>query len=180
MKGKLSEGVPGNELDTKPTAHHLSWPHWPPFPLTANGFRAQIGEREDRRLGGRPSQWGNSWPREEANLTGFWAGCSALFIDGQWFAKVRALWGPLEIFGKPPFQQLLSAKRNCGALKSGSWNFSTAAQDIFHASRGMSHLFGRCLPLCYISNLECSPKGSWGTLHPHMVVLLRVELRWMT
>lgn len=181
MKGKLSERVPGNALDTKSTAHHLSWPHWPPFPPTSNGFRAQTGQREDGRPGGHPSQWGNTWPREEANLTGFWARCSALFIDGQWFTKVRALWGPLEIFGKPLLQQLLSAKRNCGALKSGSWKVSTA--ETYQRSsprhspcqqRNVS-LFGRCLP-----RSRMFPQRFLGNPSSHVVVLSQVELRWMT
>lgn len=47
-----------------------------------------------------PAQQGNMWlsvtlSGGETNLTGIWAGNTALFIDGKLFAKLRALWGYL-------------------------------------------------------------------------------------
>lgn len=45
MKGKLSEGVPGNALDTKPTAR---WPPFPPPPMALEHklAKGKLGDRE--------------------------------------------------------------------------------------------------------------------------------------
>lgn len=74
--------------------------------------------------------------------------------------------GTFEDFGKPQFQWLLCAKRNCGTLK--------AKQPRSQLPRNLPKKGpkGDALPLCYGLDLECPRKGSRGTLHTHVVVLL--------
>lgn len=57
---------------------------------------------------------------EETNLTGIWAGTTALFIDGKLFARVRALWGPLKMFGRPQSQKLCVLRKGLWALRKFS------------------------------------------------------------
>lgn len=52
----------------------------------------------------------------ETNLIGIWAGNTALFIDGKLFARLRAVWGPLKMFGKAQSQKL--RKKSCRPLKT--------------------------------------------------------------
>lgn len=47
----------------------------------------------------------------ETDLAGIWAGNTALFIDGKLFARLRALWGPLKMFGKAQSQKLMCAEK---------------------------------------------------------------------
>lgn len=102
----------------------LSWPHLlPPLPMPMTNFWPNWQMRSQK----------TRWPwvtrascpvREhlaksdsvggETNLTGIWAGSTALFIDAKLFASLRALWGPLKMFGKPQSQ-------SCCVLREDLW-----------------------------------------------------------
>lgn len=109
---------PGSHSATSPGSidHTSSRAQWPP----------NFGSPNSKRYHRKPGPWKPEHPAqredlaksdslwEETNLTGIWAGTTTLFIDGKLFARVRALWGPLKMFGRPQSQKLC-------VLRKGLW-----------------------------------------------------------
>lgn len=116
-------------------------------------------------VSGLPEHAGNIWLRVrwDGNKGNFiWTGSAGLFIDGKSFARVRALWGPLKIFGKPQSQKLLYAKKGPMGLREVRSQKVTSQKSIKEQNEkfpGQVEYNADELPLCLEKSMTPKSKN---------------------